>query len=78
MPHHRQTHTYVRWPWFDLVKRLVKCECSFNVQSMIGPLRGNMNRHCEEPGYSFQTLEGRLPIDYYAAILNNDWFHILT
>ena len=27
-----------------------------------------MNRHCEELGCSFQTLEGRLPIDYYTAL----------
>ena len=29
-----------------------------------------MNRHCEEPGCSFQTLKERSPIGYNTAILN--------
>ena len=31
----------------------------------IAPLRGFMNRHCKDPGCSFQTLEGRSLIGNY-------------
>ena len=34
------------------------------------PLRGYMNRHCEEIGCSFQTLAGRSPIGYNMALFN--------
>ena len=33
---------------------------------MIAALCGYMNWHCEEPGCSFQILEGRAPIGYRA------------
>ena len=37
---------------------------------LIATLRGYMNWFCEEPGCSFQTLEGRSPIGYYAAFFD--------
>ena len=49
----------------------IQCSC------LIGPLRGYMNRHCEEHGCSFQTLEGRLPIGYYTTLFRCGNFHIL-
>ena len=42
----------------------ISCSC------LIAPLRGYVNRHCGEPGYSFQTLAGRSLISYYAASFN--------
>ena len=39
-------------------------QCSW----LIATLGGYMNQHCEEPGWAFQTVEGRSLIGYYAAL----------
>ena len=38
--------------------------------TLIAPLHSYMNRHYGESRCSFQTLEGRSSISYYAALLN--------
>ena len=49
------------------IRIFIQCSC------LIAPLCGYMNRHCENPGCSFKTLEGRTPIGYYAVL-----FHVVT
>ena len=38
--------------WFGKTWIYIQIPCS------IAPIRGSMNRHCEEPGYSHQILKG--------------------
>ena len=67
--YHRRSHspeTYVRKPWLIV---MVKLGYSFNVHASL-PLCVVISQHCEEPGCSFQTLEGRSPIGYYVATFN--------
>ena len=44
-------------------KSLIFIQCS----CLIAPLRGYMNRHCEDSGCSLKTLEGRSLIGNYTA-----------
>ena len=67
--YHRRTHgpeTYVRKPWLIV---LVNLGYSFNVHASL-PLCVAISQHCEEPGCSFQTLEGRSLIGYYMTLFN--------
>ena len=66
---HRRTHglqTYIRRQWLIAS---VNLGYQFNVHAGL-PLCVAMSQHCEEPGCSFQTMEGRSLIGYYAALFN--------
>ena len=64
LSYQRFSNFSVRMPWLmDLkLKHVIECP------RLLAPLRGFINRHCEEPGCSFQTLEGRSLIGYYSAL----------
>ena len=55
--------------WYD-PDRLCKTRIVIQCSCLMVPLHGYMNRHCEEPWCSYQTLEGRSPIGYHADLFN--------
>ena len=66
---HRRIHgpqTYVRKPWLIVSVNLAY---SFNVYAWL-PLRVAMSKDCEEPGCSFQMLEGGSLIGYNVVSFN--------
>ena len=58
--------TYVRRPWLIVS---INIGYSFNVHAWL-PLRVAMSKHCEEPGLSFQMLEGGSPIGHNVVSCN--------
>ena len=78
--HWRYRSDYRHYPWSPnlcsvaIVDGVYKTRIVIQCSCLIFPLCGSMNRYCEEPGYSFQSLEGRSLINYYAALFDVDTY----